>query len=29
MENGLGLTTPERAAAAQAEVFGTRYATNK
>lgn len=29
MENGIGLTTPEQAAAAQAEVFATRYATDK
>ncbi|OMC54024.1 hypothetical protein A5747_17640 [Mycobacterium sp. IS-836] len=29
MENGIGLTTPEQAAAAQADVFATRYATDK
>ncbi|OBG65091.1 MULTISPECIES: hypothetical protein [unclassified Mycobacterium] len=29
MENGIGLITPEQAAAAQAEVFATRYATDK
>ncbi|OBH39609.1 hypothetical protein A5692_00555 [Mycobacterium sp. E342] len=29
MENGIGLVTPEQAAAAQAEVFATRYATDK
>lgn len=29
MENGIGLTTPEQAAAAQAEVFATRYATDR
>lgn len=29
MENGMGLTTPEQAAAAQAEVFATRYTTDK
>lgn len=29
MENGIGLTTPEQAAAAQAEVFATRYSTDK
>ncbi|MCV7429650.1 hypothetical protein H7K34_24770 [Mycobacterium montefiorense] len=29
MENGIGLTTPEQAAAAQAEVFATRYAADK
>ena len=29
MENGMKLTTPEQAAAAQAEVFATRYATDK
>jgi hypothetical protein len=29
MENGMKLSTPEQAAAAQAEVFATRYATDK
>ncbi|MEE6178192.1 hypothetical protein [Mycobacterium sp. 050134] len=29
MENGMKLTTPEQAAAAQAEVFATRYATEQ
>ncbi|OMC15303.1 hypothetical protein [Mycobacterium sp. SP-6446] len=29
VENGIGLTTPEQAAAAQADVFATRYATDK
>ncbi len=29
MQNGIGLTTPEQAAAAQAEVFASRYSTDK
>jgi hypothetical protein len=29
MKSGIGLTTPERAAAAQAEVFATRYTINQ
>jgi hypothetical protein len=29
MDSGMQLSTPEEAAAAQAEVFATRYATDK